>query len=238
MSNLSQFSGGGGGGGETHIKTDPRQLTRSAVDDLRIKFSNTAQTRTDLSSFWDRVGYIPRIASMFVSAADTYATLLNITNAPNGGYIHWIISNAVNSTTNPSSTVRITVDGNDPVEFSYSFVAGVKARMVLGGGIVNANTSVNTADLTKLEYIGNNYYDVGIARSADNAYSIENFDDNINHVYGTSSLVNMIISDFGILSTMPFERLRFESSILIEIKMQVLSTSSFAQNAACFYSLK
>ena len=232
------ISGGGGGGGETHIKTDPRQLTRSAASYFYIKQNQTNVVDSDSSTFWDRLGNITRTSISANTSSNTYVNLLNITNAPNGGYLNWIISPRA-GTSNASTTIRITVDGGDPYEFTYVF-QGIPhgfSRMFIGGGGYTGNTPVGntyggSADLFK------SFYTVGFASSSDAQYdTVLGYDDNTNHVYGAGYYLMGVIADFHVLNSMPFEKLKFESSILIQVKQQVLHTTNYGNYSACFYTL-
>ena len=234
------ISGGGGGGGETHIKTDPRQLTRSASFRYNIKQAPSVIIESHTTTFWDRIGNITRISLNAGESNNSYVNLLNITNAPNGGYVNWILSPLVNAT-NPSITIKITVDGGDPYEFTYAYQSAniSYARMFMGGGSFNGNVNNNTNHPAGQIDIFNNYYSTGIASTADNSFnSVLTYDDNTNKVYGSSSTNRGIISDFQLLNTMPFEKLRFESSILIQAKQQVHMTTDMGNYSACFYTLQ
>lgn len=233
------ISSGGGGGGETHIKTDPRQLTRSAAYRFNFKQTTNNRVESNTTTFWDRIGNITRISLNATASSNTYVNVLNITSAPNGGYVNWIISPSVDAT-NPSTTIRITVDGGDPYEFTYVYQSANigYARMFMGGGIFNGDTPVSSTSYAGTVDIFNNKNSSGIASAADTATSsVLTYDDNTNKVYGTSFANVGIISDFQILNTMPFEKLRFESSILIEAKQQVFMTTDMGNYSGCFYTL-
>lgn len=227
MSTLTSLisAGGGGGGGETHIVTDPKKLHRTLFGRAFIP----GNTESRVSQFYTYPASSTNMAATVQTASsDTYVTLLNASNA-DGGYLHFVVSPGIN-TAGQSASVRITVDGGTPVEITYvaSALTGTSQnRMFLGGGLTN---SPRTADM----WSGNNT-DISWG-----SYS-KNMEDATNNVYSIMSSVSTfdgyIQCDLSVLRDMPFQRLYFTSSLLVEVKHSSYSTSNAADRALCFYSL-
>jgi hypothetical protein len=242
MSNLSQFSGGGGGGGETHIKTDPRQLTRMGSRYAQVKNSAADSYYSLQGEFWNSINdFSIHGATVGTAANNTYVTLLNASSA-NGGYVYWIISPSV-SAANTISSIRITVDGGDAYEFHYNYNATYMnvtygGRMFMGGGYGAFSPSVGTTPIQTYDF-WNSYNSYGFTNPASFLLnSSATYDDPTNKVYGSPSQLLTLMSDFAILETMPTERLRFNSSILIEVKQLVLDSQDRNHFGGCFYTLK
>lgn len=229
----SLISGGGGGGSDSHIITDPKKLTRSAVARYRIKNTETTQVNSGTSTFFSALAVSDHTAVVSTTTSDTYATLLDITSS-NGGYLHWIVSNSV--VFGQSSTVKITVDGGTPVEITYQptvLLVG-DARMFLGGG-VNTSEPPTTTGLTDYLAYWNSINAHGF--SSNSNHGPATYDDPTNNVYGIGQYYGYIQSDFGVLTNLPYQKLEFTSTLKIEVKQSTYSTTSFANNAACFYTL-
>ena len=234
---MSSFTGlFSSGGGETNIVTDPRKLPRIGCARLGSKSQNSLTTR-DFSSagnWWYYQQFSDHIALADVAASDTYVTLLNVSNA-NGGFLHFVLSPGVNST-NSTSTVRITVDGGDAYEFSYNYSTNNYgyARMIIGGGCTG------TFPMTQTGYSGLyqplNPYEV-FGSSDQGSHGTTQYDDATNKVYGIGIADLWYPADFTVFDQIATPRLAFSSSILVEVKQQVLNTGQDLNKSFCFYTL-
>ena len=225
-------AGGGAGGGETHIVTDPRKLPRYAFYSATIKTSNTATQDSTGSGFFGTVNSKINGAMVEGTTNDTYSTLLDITSAANGGYLHWVISQTVHSLDNSKVTVRFTVDGGTPVEIAYDYQA-VNGRMFIGGGIYIAGSSTSDTTAYTSTMRSNNYYNGYFSATANS------FQDSTNFVpyIGQNGTRVQIESSMPDLMTLPYHRLYFESSLKVEVKQQSNAADFGGKYAACLYTL-
>lgn len=235
MSSITGLISGGGGGGETHIVTDPKKLSRTAVSRVYVK-NSVANLDSRSSAFFSVLTNSTNMgAQVATTTSDTYVTLLNVSNA-DGGYLHWLLSTGI-STANESSTVKITVDGGTPVELTYqpsTIQSNIGTnRMFLGGGLQVATTTTGSA-LDGAEYNYWNAFWAGMSGS-----SAKNLEDSTNNVYANQSIYSQgyLQNDLNILRNMPYQRLYFTSSLLIEVKQSTYSTADGANYAGCIYSL-
>lgn len=223
-------------GGETHIVTDPRKLPRIGCARLGSKVFNTIYDRnlSSVGTWWYYQQFSDHIALADVSVSNTYTTLLNVSNS-NGGFLHFILSPGVN-TTNPTTTVRITVDGGDAYEFSYDYRTNNYnyARMIIGGGCTGTISNVSSG-FSGLQAALNPYEVFG--SSDQGSHGTTQYDDPTNKVYGIGIADLWYHSDFTVYDQLPTPRLRFNSSLLIEVKQQVLNTGQDLHKSMCFYTL-
>ncbi len=247
MSTLTSLisAGGGGGGSQTHIVTDPRQLNRLAVPaDFVSIMTNSANTTssaryTSQDDFWDGPGlynlglgnsvFTPRVA---VTAANTYATLLDTSNA-NGGYLYWILGLRRAITAGSTSTIKITVDGGEPFEITYTNSTGLAdARPFLGSGVSGStNNGLTSGTMTN----SNDFWN-----STSNAMGYKStfgYEDFTNGFFSANDRQQRLIADFGVLDNANFQKLYFTTSLKIEVKQSVYSTTTNWHKAACLYKL-
>lgn len=226
----SLISAGGGGGGASHILTDPQKMTKLMYggNTISLKSSFTDIYATSSTNFWNSLDYDPSIYINLIGANDTYVTLADITSSTNGGYLWWVISPLMSNTSNPSSSVRITVDGGTPVEItSNSGTYSGGSRFVLGSGIVGGEPIVNTNP--------NGYF----SNSNTNAYysNVSNTLNDYSNGINNGGLKGYVADNIAGIMTSTFERLYFESSIKVEVKQELYFSSSQGRYSACNITL-
>lgn len=237
LTTLYGGSSGGGGGSDSHIITDPKKLVRSAAGRFNIKTTTSISFTSASTTFFTQLLKSTHGATVATTASDTYVTLLDITSS-NGGYLHWILSNCIRSSTQ-TCTVKITVDGGTPVEITYQHptLPTGEVRMFLGGGISTARFSTSTSNTSLL--FSTNYWNsldaYGFTNEITNTPT--NYDDSTNNVYGIGQYEGYIQSDFAILTNMPYQKLEFTSDLKIEVKQSTYVTTAASNYAGCFYTL-
>ena len=233
MSSITGLISGGGGGGETNIVTDPSKLPKYGIARLGSKYLNSQSSyiTSDQATFWYYQQYSDHIALADVSASNTYKTLLNVSNAK-GGFLHFVLSPLLDST-NPSSSIRITVDGGDAQEFSYNYNTNSfgYSRLIMGGGFSTANPS-EAVNFSNYYNVLNPYESFG-SSDVGNHGTLQ-YDDPVNKVYGLGHGIVYYYSAFTIYDQLNTTRLAFTSSLLIEVKQQVLTNGP---ESMCFYTL-
>jgi hypothetical protein len=243
MSNLSQFSGGGGGGGETHIVTDPRKLPKMATANCYIKTGTTTEiVSTNQAFFSERIILSHHTSSVQCASNDAYVTLLDITGS-NGGYLNWVISPQIHTIGNNISTVKITVDGSDPVELKYQASnivgtpSGNRARMIIGGGW--SSSRHNTSQNNTYGSVGflNSYNANRFTFTGESIYSVINYDDPVNNVYGNSYYEMWLHNALDATDQATFPKLAFNTSLKVEVKQLTIDTGDAGQWSACSYTL-
>jgi len=236
---MSSFTGlfSSGGGGETHIKTDPRKLTRTAFAIANIKGQNRVDTiySSNSTSFFIQSAASDHYA--YHTSSDTYTTLLDVTN-PNGGYLHWVISPGV-ANSNSTSYIKITVDG-EAYEFLISYNVANNwsfKRMIIGGVYHVAQLEIASYNGQASSRSVTNPYEAYGASDQGHNGTLQ-FDDPSNNVYGYGNGQLYLPQDFALYNTYNGERLRFESTLKVETKMAVLNTADNKHYASCFYTLQ
>lgn len=235
----SLISAGGGGGGETNIVTDPRKLPRIAASNFYTKVDYSANVlATDVGFYTTYLPQSDAAAYNVISANDTYVTLIDVSNSF-GGFLHWVLSPEI-TTTNNISTVKITIDGQDPVELSYQYSnivgtpGGNRARMIVGGGWSTGKSATSPSNAAGSVMFNNNYTNNGFSIYGD---SVQNWDDPVNKVYGSGNVDVYYNNTPGTQDQVHFPKLRFNSALKVEVKQQTVSTSDNGHYSACLYTL-
>lgn len=236
---MSSFTGlFSSGGGETNIVTDPRKLPRIAASSFLIKVGSTGYAPATGAGFF--TAYLiqsDRSAFGVLTASDTYLTLLDVSNSF-GGFLNWVLSPEI-TTTNNISTVKITVD-DVPYEFSYQYnnivgiPSGNRARMIIGGGWSTAQLALSSGTAAGWIDVLNNFNDFGFDVYGE---SQSNWDDPVNKVYGAGQTTVNYVAGSSTVDQAWFPKLRFNSSLKVEVKQQTLSTSNVGHYSACHYTL-
>lgn len=237
------ISGGGGGGSQTNIVTDPRKLPKMATANCLIKIGATTQiASTNQAFFSERVILSHHTSAVQCSSNNTYVTLLNVTGS-NGGYLNWVIAPQIHVTNNNITTVKITVDGGDPIELAYQASnivgtpSGNRARMVIGGGWSSGRHNTNTG--FTYGYVGffNSYNGNRFTFTNEDVYSVINYDDPVNNVYGNSYYELWLHNALDATDQATFPKLAFNTSLKVEVKQLTIDTSDAGHWSACSYTL-
>ena len=217
------ISVGGGGGGATNIVTNPTHLYKEVATQYNIEFKyGTTLYDPTSNNFWTFMlanynwGYYAECTT-----ADTYVTVADITSATNGGFLHSFIG--VGTIDGESTTMRFTVDGT-ATEITYSNGSGTTAAHycpIMGGFYPNPQTTTdqapfNTADLSVQQ---------GAYLSADPSNG-----------WYAGSISNGIAYPF-ISHNMDMSRLRFESSLKIEVKKSAINATANNNKAGAVITL-
>lgn len=217
MANISDFFPTAGGGGGAHI-TNPLELPRYSFYQLEMKYANSAATvAANSSSFWTYWDYTRSSATL--TAADTYVTVGEVTSSTNGGFLINVIGNGIPAGSG-AVTFRITVDGT-----AYTIVSGDVPGTAwnnwacIGSFLSGVQPQTSTAyDSRRTEHL-NGYW-----LSTNSSGMLENgFYKPRPEIYGT-----VIIDDI-----FAGPKLRFESTIKVEVKSSYYSTSSERDRTGC-----
>lgn len=230
MSSITGLISGGGGGGASHILTDPQKMAKLMYggNTISLKNSFTGSYTTSSADFWSNLDSDPSIYINLIGANNTYVTLADITSATNGGYLWWVISPLMDNTSNPSSSIRITVDGGTPVEItsgSGTYTGG--SRFVLGSGIVGGDPIVSTTPNGYFSNYTTNAYYPNVADK------LNDYSNGINN----GGFKGYVADNIAGIMTSTFERLYFESSIKVEAKQELYFSASQGRYSACNITL-
>lgn len=209
-------------GGGSRFITNPKHLPIVSVVQtaLNIKEGTTTKTLASAAGFHTAMARDGATAS--ITVADTYVTVANLTGS---GFLF----NAVSPTHTAGfiPTMRITVDGIQYV-IAPSANQTLNWRMVLGATIPGVSVALPaTATIVSDVPLPNGGWDAGFFASKVGGV----------RQYGDSSSAFMSIpSESAILSSnMPV--LRFESSLLIEMKASLLSANAVDKKCSVSYRL-
>jgi len=211
------ISGGGGGGAMTNIFTDPTYMMRSFLwsAQLRTNDESINSRSADQTQFWTQMSNNFEWYSATLTAANTYVTLADISSATNGGFLYNVIANACSGQpVAHTSTIKITVDGT-----AYEFTGGQNSASVLNArlciGMMLGAYSVGVTDYENYDPF-TTYWNFN-----SEADSI----DTTNNVYSFSGRSMIPTARFA--EGLNFQKVRFESSIKVEVK----STSYFGSSS-------
>ena len=204
------ISAGGGGGNLTNIFTDPLKWPRCAVEFVQYRNGSTIYT-SNATNFFTINGAKDVWYLVSVGTADTYFTCADITHS-NGGYVHAILSTLADTSTN-NNYVRITLDGT-AYEFIYDNTSSTDSRMMFGSPFTYGTYGDNTFDF---------FTNAG------------NIDDPTNNVYGGVQYGYIVPPSVSHSRNAPI--LRFESSIKIEMKKEVLNLATAGYYAMALIEL-
>jgi len=223
MSILTELIAGGSGGYNGDI-TDPNKLPMFSAFYAYLKTGQTTQQNTTTVAFWSTE--YPKIGSVGIATAnDTYVTVADITGK---GYLNSVIGlGASGKPTGTLSYIKITVDN-----VAYEFKAGLsdgnggnvsRHRFYIGKYTGPPTISYEKAD--NLKEISNSYFDPGNYRHYKN-----------NNIILSPYLAVGVITDFmnGFNNK---DGLRFETSIKVECKVALLSTTNYDQYCGAIYNL-
>lgn len=206
------------GGRESRWITNPRHLAMSSLAGAGIKFKSSqaasiAATNTSFFTWGARCG-----AQASISVADTYVTLCSLTGA---GFLGNVVSPAHSAAFTP--TIRITVDGTAHTLTPTSALATAGDRIVLGS--VTPGTPIILTGTSPSQ-------DVPVV----NAYMDDGFFAAMNGMFAPVANV-ALPSPLMMLSTgMPM--LRFEKSLIVEVKASLLSADAAQKQGLVTYRLE
>lgn len=204
------------GGGSRWI-TNPKHLNciSNAKAAIFLKTTATSSQSSAASAFFTAIA--TRGAQASVSVADTYVTVANLTGS---GFAFDFVSPTHDGTFTP--TIRITVDGT-VYTIAPSAVAAAGNRLVIGpttsGTISTSTAAAIGSDLSGI----NSASDLGFSGSM------------IGGVQTVSGTVGIPSPEFAL--SLGMQALRFESSLLVEMKASGLSASSIDKQCAVTYRL-
>lgn len=242
MSTLtSLISAGGGGGSQTHIITDPKLLNRLAARAFSIIVNSGGATTAVLDSFnedffintYSNTGFANTgfSSTVAVTAANTYATLLDTSNA-DGGYLYWVLG-CSNTAANDISSIKITVDGGTPYEIQYTNPnPDTTFRPFLGSGCSTAiNNGITSGTMTN----ANDFWNA-TTYGFSQRYTARQ-EDYINGFWSTQGRTQFIVSDMGLYDNASFQKLYFTTSLKIEVKQSNYQITQSRNRAICLYKL-
>lgn len=202
--------------------TNPKHLSAMAVanDRLGLKSAFNTATLSSVAGFFtalDRLG-----ASSAITVADTYVNVLSVSSG--SGFVTGMVSPTHSGTHTPS--IRVTVDGGTPVVIAPSAVQTALYRMVLGPltnylSIISAGTGATVGDI------------VGPNTGNDGGF-------NVARVGGLAQVAGTILRGLPTPQAcleMGWPVLRFETSILIEMKCSSLSATAIDKQCGVAYQL-
>lgn len=189
--------------------TNPKHLPVSTVNQANLSLKTSATVANNFTAVNSAASFTAmalRGAQTSVAVADTYVTLANLTGA---GFLFNVIC-ATNTGAVYTPTIRITVDG---VVYTISPSSTVNAtfRMVLGV-LIAAAPSVSAIAAVGSDIISPN-------AGPDNGFSNANVGGLYNPAVAAITTPEMILA-YGLPC------LRFESSLLVEMKTSLLASSA------------
>jgi hypothetical protein len=217
------ISAGGAGGGATNIVTDINLLTRVIVQQslTDLRYGTTLYNPGESSYYSNPFNYNYTYQAE-ATTADTYVTLADITSSSNGGYLHCLVTPATIDT--ESTTIKFTVDGT-ATEITYANGSGSSTHVVgiFGGTIPNPQTTTNESHFNT-------------ANLGHQAGTIWTREDTTNKWYAGSQ--NNLICQPWLSQALNLPRLRFESTLKIEIKKSAIGAVVEDNKASAFITLQ
>ncbi len=204
------------GGGSRWI-TNPKHLNCIAnpKSSIYAKWSATSQNASSASAFFTSLAL--RGAQASVTVADTYVTVANLTGS---GFAFDFVSPTHDGTFTP--TIRITVDGT-VYTLAPSAVFAAGNRMIVGpvtsGAISTSVVATIGSDLS------------GVNSPSDNGFT----GSMVGGVQTIMGIVGIPTPEFAL--SLGMQALRFESSLLVEMKASGLSASAIDKQCAVTYRL-
>ena len=201
------------GGGSRWI-TNPKHLGRLSVQNTKLfaKLTNSTTANSSVAGFFTAVAL--RGAQTSITVADTYVTVANITGS---GFLVNCVSPTHTATFTP--TIRITVDGV-AYTIAPSAAQPIAHRMLLGPHTVAPSVSTNES------FSPNGGSDNGFWTAQTGGL-----------VQVTSSQVDVALQTPEAAMAYGLPMLRFEQSILVEMKASLLSGTAVDKQCCASYVL-
>lgn len=177
--------------------TNPKQLPLCIQTAASTLLKTATGTNAAISAAWSNIA--AEGASTSIVTADTYVTVANLTGA---GFLFNAFSPSHSSAFRP--TIRLTVDGTVYTISPTADVTGAAIRMILGA--VQVNTPLIAAGDAVLP---NNSSDPGFAATKTGGITL------------AATSVGVMLPQWMLVYGYPV--LRFESSLLIEMKTNILT---------------
>lgn len=216
MSNLSQFVGG------NRWITNPKHLPLLSVIQtaLNIKGGTVVKTLASAAGFHTTMARDGATAA--ITVADTYVTVCNLTGA---GFLFNAVSPTHTAGFTP--TMRITVDGTQYV-IAPSANQTLNWRMVLGPTIPGVSIAApTTASVVSDIPLTNGGWDSGFTNAKIGGI----------HQYGDSASAFISIPSQPAILALGMAALRFETSLLVEMKASLLSANAVDKSCSVSYRL-
>jgi len=209
------------GGGNRWI-SNPKHLPLLSVREaaLNIKEGTTTKTLSSVSGFYTAMARDGATAA--ITVADTYVTVCTLSG---GGFLFHAISPTHTAGFIP--TMRITVDGTQYV-IAPSANQTAAWRMVLGPTMPGVSIAFpSTASVVSDIALPNGGLDSGFTNARVGGV----------HQYGDSSSAFISIPSQQSILALGMAALRFESSLVVEMKASLLSGTANDKNCAVSYRL-
>ena len=209
------------GGGSRWI-TNPKHLPIFSITDAGLAVKSAANTVSVANSAGFHTAMASQGASASISVANTYVTLVNASGG--GGFLFHCVSPTHSASATP--TIRITVDGT-VYTFAPSAAFAAQKRLVIGAGTPWGPTTTIAGTYSEAQVqLPNSYGDTGFQT----------------RVGGVNSRVSAAGNGIGlpeesILMSFNMPLLRFESSLLIEMKCDLLSGVAVDKQCSVAYRL-
>lgn len=218
------ISAGGAGGGATNIVTDPNLLSRTVMQQVQIHIRyGTVLYQAGESSFYSNPFNYNYTYQAEATTADTYVTLADITSSSNGGYLHCLVG--CGTINGESVTFKFTVDGT-ATEITYANSSGNTSTHYcpcMGGFTYNYNSATADQPIYNVADFGHAAGAVWAYEDTTNKWEIGNGGSVMAQPYQTEAL------------NLP--RLRFESTLKIEIKKSAIGATVEDNKASAFITL-
>lgn len=201
------------GGGSRWI-SNPKQLNRLAALNTRLQLKTAFNTLIDSSAAGFFTALALRGAQASISVADTYVTVASLSGS---GFLVNCVSPTHTAAFTP--TFRITVDGTQYI-LSPSAAQTLAWRMVLGPTISGGNTAAGDATF--------------VNSSLDNGFQAAQVGGLVQ--MGAATVLTSLPTPETVLS-LGLQALRFESSLLVEMKCDLLSANAVDKQGGATYVL-
>jgi hypothetical protein len=189
--------------------TNPKQLPVAIVNEANLSLKTSATVTNNFTAVNSATSFTAmalRGAQTSVAVADTYVTLANLTGS---GFLFNVIC-ATNTGAGYTPTIRITVDGTI-YTISSSSTVNATFRLVLGA-LISAAPSVSAIGAVGTDIISPN-------AGPDNGFSGANVGGLYNPATASIMTPEMILA-YGLPC------LRFETSLIVEMKASLLASSA------------
>lgn len=214
---LSTYTGGG-----SRYLTNPKHLPIISLvkSGLAIKEGITTQTLSSVAGFFTALARDG--ASSAITVADTYVT---VTNQTGPGFLFDLVLPTHSAA--HRSTARVTIDGT-VYTITQSADQTATWRTVIGALTVGASvTSITTASVSGDIPLPNASFDAGFKNAKIGGV----------RQYGSSGADVLVVPSESAIMTYGMPMLRFESSLLIEMKCNLLSADAVEKQCGATFRM-